>query len=472
MADIHFGTSGWRAIIAEDFTFANVKRACQAIAMYLRHHSLQKKGVVIGFDNRFHSEVFAELAARVLTGNNVRVFMVPEPVPTPALAVEIRKRDAGGGINFTASHNPAEYHGLKFSTGDGAPALPEVTAAIEAFLQEVKKVEMMDLEEAEQKKLYSTISVKENYFATLREIVDFEAIRKAQLKIGYDPLYGVGMGYLDQLLKEEGIEVMMLHDWRDPFFGGKSPEPDVEQLAELKELVLNNSLNIGISNDGDADRFGILDEKGRYLSSNQVLVLLALHLIKHKKKSGSIVRTLATTHLLDKIAAAFEREPYEVPVGFKYIGELILKREIVIGGEESGGLSIGGHIPEKDGILACLLCLELLAYEQKPISQILAEIYQTYGYFYNDRIGVQLTPEFKETIRDILAHEHPKTLMKQKIEKFDTRDGLKMTLANGNWLLIRFSGTEPKARVYAEAGSETEMKMLLEEGKSLLQIKS
>ncbi|HSN68007.1 MAG TPA: hypothetical protein VLV48_02100, partial [Thermoanaerobaculia bacterium] len=358
---IKFGTSGWRGVIGEDFTFENVRVASQGVVNYLKRVGPPGKGVIVGYDTRFLSEKFAAEAARILAFNGIEAFLSNRDVPTPVVSFETLRRGAIGAINFTASHNPPEYNGLKFSTENGAPALPEVTEEIEreiATLEE--KRERIDV--YEKPELIRDIDPKERYLADLRQKIDTDVIRKSGLRVAVDCLYGTSREYLDYFLLETGIDVKSIHNYRDPYFGGFSPECSQKNLAELRRTVTSEKFDVGLGTDGDADRFGIIDESGGFVPPNIVIALLALYLKRERKLEGGLARSVATTHLVDAIARKLDVPLYETPVGFKYIGELILEDKIALGGEESAGLSIRDHVPEKDGILACLLVTEMLAH--------------------------------------------------------------------------------------------------------------
>jgi alpha-D-glucose phosphate-specific phosphoglucomutase len=460
---IHFGTSGWRAIIADEFTFSNVRRVSQAIAEYLKEHHLQDKGIVVGYDTRFLSKEFARACAQVLADNNIRVFLTDRDTPTPVIAYHILKRKAGGGVNITASHNPPEYNGIKFSTAYGGPASVEITKEIEKNIRQKEEVP------AKKGGAIAMFDPLPAYLERIKALVDFKAIRRARLKIGVDVLYGCGRGYLDRLLTEAGCQVTVLHNNLDPLFGGLPPEPAEEQLKELISLVGKKQLHLGLALDGDADRFGVIDRDGVYINANQVFSLLTHHLIKTRPKQKMVARTMATTHMVDAIAREQGLKIIETPVGFKYIGQELAKGNCLIGGEESGGLSIGGHVPEKDGILACLLLAELVAIREKSLGDILKELYQEVGAYFSTRYDSHLGVEDKSAfIRKIEGLSRQTSLAGRKIAEFNGRDGYKFIFADGSWLMFRISGTEPVIRCYCEAGSREQLKDLQNMGKTLI----
>jgi alpha-D-glucose phosphate-specific phosphoglucomutase len=462
---IKFGTSGWRGIIGEDFTFENVRIASQGVANYLRkqHPTAGARGVIIGYDTRFLSEKFASEAAKILAFNGIQAYLCNRDVPTPCVSFETVRRKALGAINFTASHNPPEYNGLKYSTANGAPALPEVTKAIEQEINTLEATrERVDV--YEKPELIETIEPKERYLTNLRQIVDTETLRKSGLRIGIDSLYGTARDYLDYFLLETGLEVKIIHNYRDPYFGGFSPECNAKNLGELRKIVATEKFDLGLSTDGDADRFGIIDERDRFVSPNTIIALLALYLKRERKFPGGLARSVATTHLVDAIAEKLDVPLYETPVGFKYIGELILEDKIALGGEESAGLSIYRHLPEKDGILACLLVAEMVAATGKRIHELTAAMHAEFGPLYSKRIDVKLTPQIKESLARKLANP-PVELGGLTVEKVNRTDGVKLLFGKGKWLLFRLSGTEPVARMYAEACSPKDLKNLISAGR-------
>ncbi|HSB75234.1 MAG TPA: hypothetical protein VLC12_06255, partial [Terriglobales bacterium] len=335
---IKFGTSGWRAVMAEEFTFANVRRAVTGIARYVAAQKPQGARVLLGRDPRFLGEAFCELAAQILSAHGITPLVITQPAPTPAISFEVIRLRADGAINFTASHNPPEYNGIKFSTPDGAPALPEVTRQIEANVP-ADGAEPSAPPAHETAPAKEAIDVRPAYLARLREIVDLEAIRKAQLKIAFDPLWGAARSYSDRLLREAGLDVSTVHDSRDVLFGGHAPEPDDHLLENLREKMRETGANIGISTDGDADRFGILDQDGTFLQPNYVIALLFDYLVESRGWNNGVAKSVATTNLVNALAEKLQVPLYETPVGFKYIGELIKQDKIAIGGEESAGLS-------------------------------------------------------------------------------------------------------------------------------------
>lgn len=453
---IKFGTSGWRAIISDDFTFKNVRIVSQAIAEYLKKTG--GKSIIVARDTRFMTESYARLVAEVLTANGIKVLMPENPTPTPVVSFSIRQHKLSGGINITASHNPPEYCGIKFNPSDGSPAPPEITQQIESIIMTINedKISTMSLVEANSKDLFEIFDPKPDYLNALTRLVNLEIIKKAKLKVIVDLMYGTAIGYLDDLCSKVCQEIEIFHNYRDPYFGGGRPEPDEERLSLLANRVKSKGWDVVLAVDGDADRFGIVDDEGRYVKPNEVIALLAHHLYKNKGMKGPVARTVATSHALDEVAKAFKESVVETPVGFKFLASALLNEKAVIAGEESGGLSIANHVPEKDGILACLLILEMISYEQKPLSQIRKEFNEHYGNFFNSRVDLKLSSndEKKNLFEKFEAIE--KYLTDLKVISKDKVDGLRYFFDKpGSWLLVRSSGTEPLIRVYFEAREET-----------------
>ena len=467
MTTIKFGTSGWRGLIARDFTFDNVRVATQGIADFLNAErergsadiAGRKPVVIIGHDTRFLGREFSLAAAEVLTANGLLPLLCQRDAPTPVIAHTIRDRKAIGGINMTASHNPAEWQGLKFSTFNGAPATPEVTRQIEAAIAK-RQAEGWTFKAAVIGTFQcKTIDPQPAYFKQLRKLIDFGAIKKAKLKLAVELMYGTGRGYLDKLLESAGAKVTVFHNELNPLFGGHHPEPNAEGMGEVSKFVRSGKAVLGLGLDGDADRFGIVDKDGTWLTPNQILALALYHLKKNRGWTGAVVRTVPTSHQVDGVAAMLGVKVHETPVGFKYIGALMESEPIIVGGEESGGLSVKGHVPEKDGILACLLMAELAATEKKSLGQILKQIEKVTGAYHTDRINVKIDPTKKDALLAKLAGGLD-SVGSAKVEKFITTDGYKFLLPNTEWVAFRASGTEPLIRCYIEAKSTKQMKAL------------
>lgn len=470
---IKFGTSGWRGIIADEFTFENVKLVTQSIADYVKSSGKKKpRAVVIGYDTRFHSENFAKVSAKVLAANGIKVYLTVRDCPTPVISYEILRRKAAGGINFTASHNPPEYNGLKFSPAWGGPALPETTNAIEERLKEPDyrlTIRSWSWEKCLKRGMIKEISPEATYKKRIEQLVDLKAIKKAGLKIVVDTLYGTGRGYLDAILQNAGCKPAVLHNYRDVLFAGRPPEPAKENLSELLKILKKERYNLGLGTDGDADRFGIIDSDGSFITPNDIIAVLLDHLVKTRKWKGVVARSVMTTHLIDAVAAKHNIEVRETPVGFKYIGGVMTKEKMIIGGEESGGLTIYGHIPEKDGILACLLVAEMVAINKKPIKDILADIYKQVGMILSTRLNFHLSPEKMKKVKTKLQKNPPAEIGGLKVTGINMLDGYKFLLEDGSWVGLRLSGTEPVIRTYVDTNSKKKLKILADASKKFLE---
>lgn len=436
---IRFGTSGWRGIIGDDFTKENFSIVVQAIANYLKRREDTSAGIIVGYDTRFMSDRFARLACSILLNNNIPVFLTNRDTPTPVIAFHILKKKTLGAINITASHNPPQYNGIKFSTGYGGPAPSDVTKEIEIEIGRIKRQDLNPIR-TENEKVFNP---KPTYIRHISKLIDLDAIKKSKVKIAIDCMYGTARGYLDCIL--EGARV--LHNTVNPCFGGSSPEPSEERLKELRDV----KAYLGLATDGDADRFGVIDRDGGYIPPNYILPLIFEHLLKTRKHKGGIVRSQPTTHLLDIIAKKFDREVYEVPVGFKYVGTTLVEKDAIMGCEESGGMTIFGHVPEKDGILACLLVAEIVAYNKKSLKELLKVMWKRYGRFYNKRIDIRLEPEDKDKILDRI------------------KDAPLKRFSDGSWYMIRPSGTEPLVRCYVESPSMKKIPALINEIRGWIQ---
>lgn len=468
---IKFGTSGWRAVIADQFTFDNVVLVTQAICDLLKKNKETNAGILISNDTRFLGDEFKKIAAQVVASNGIKVYLTERDTPTPVIAFEIVRRKLNGGISFTASHNPPKYQGLKFFGSHGGSAFTKDTQWIEARLKakKVKVVKLQSYESLVEKKKIEVINPRRNYLNYLGDLIDIRAISKAKLKYAYDAMYGTGRDYLDTFLIECGCDVRTLHHYADPNFGGITPEPTPENLTELQQIVANEKHFFGVATDGDADRFGIIDKDGTFFDANYFLPVLLKYIIETRPNwSGSVVRSLATSHLLDIVAFKNKIRVHETPVGFKYIGEIMTREEVLLAGEESGGLTFFGHVPEKDGIAACLLAIELVAKTGMSLGEHLDVIYREYGMRVNLKEKIMLDEKVAAKLEKILKGVPLKKLLGKKIVKTDVRDGLKMINSEGDWLLIRLSGTEPIVRLYAESKTHDKAEKILEEGKALI----
>jgi phosphoglucomutase len=470
---IKFGTCGWRGVMADDFTFAGVRGAAAAIA----GHALARKKsptLIVGYDPRFFSEDFARAAAAVLKSKGCRVLFCKEATPTPAIAHAIVNGKLDGGVNVTAGHNPAEYNGLKFSGPEGGPAMPETTRDIEARAAKIRD-DYPPSHEIEDD--FDRIDPREPYFEQLERVVRFEALERGKKKATFvcDALHGCGAGWLDRIFTAHGVPVTMIRANRDVLFDGSGPDPSEENLAPLKKQVLEQRALAGLATDGDADRFGILDRDGSFISSNHILGLLFDYLLETrsgrssgKSKLGAS-RSVATTHLLDAVAKLHGVAVYETAVGFKYVGALLREGKIVLGGEESAGLTIAGHVPEKDGILACLLVAEMIVARQASLAEQLRGLFKRIGReYWPIRVNLHISDEVQERLPARLRQD-PKEFGGRRVASVNRRDGLKLIFGDAAWLLMRPSGTEPLIRIYAEAASMAESNKLVEEARAWIQ---
>jgi phosphoglucomutase len=454
---IKFGTSGWRSIVADEFTVANIRRAVAGIAAYVKTQP-EPHRVLVGRDPRFLGESFVDEAARILSAAGVTPIVIPDPAPTPAIAYAVRQFKTSGAINFTASHNPPEYNGIKFSTHDGAPALPEVTKQIEAAIMALGDDPQIPRNNDPQA-IFETADVKPAYLARLAELVDLQAIAASGMKIVFDPFWGAARGYSCHILRSAGVTVETVHDYRDVLFGGHAPEPDDHLLGDARAKMHEVGASLIIATDGDADRFGIVDANGTFLQPNYIIALLFDYLVETRGWRNGVAKSVATTNLVNALADYHKVPLYETPVGFKYIGELILQDKIAIGGEESAGLTIRGHVPEKDGIIAGLLVAEMVARRGKSLTDQLQELFGKVGSFYPVRENFHLTPDAKARFTEKLKVD-PTELGGRKVTSVVRTDGLKLVLEDGSWVCYRLSGTEPVVRAYTESRNQDQMSSL------------
>jgi len=464
---IRFGTSGWRGVIGRDFTFRNVRLVVQAIANLLEKNGAPGSGVVIGYDTRFLSEHFAREAASVLSHNRVHSFLCERDTPSPVLSFETMRRRARGAVNFTASHNPPQYQGLRFSGSDGAPALPEITEAVEKELRVLEKFLQFDGYYPEEEHI-ELVDPHLAYIESIGTLVDLDLIAGSGLRFAVDPMFGTARDYLDHVLLGKGCDVTVIHNYRDPYLGGYLSGTKAGNLKELRQLVKEGGANLGLATDVDADRFGIVDRGGRFVTANEILALLLDYLLETRQWKGEVARTVATSHLLDRVAAKHDCPVIETPVGFKYIGSLWSARDIVFGGEESSGLTIRGHIPEKDGILACLLVAEMVAARDgRSLVSMMKSLQGDLGPLYNVRTHFNLTSRLKERLMRKLRRP-PRTFNGRRVVEVVDLDGIKLLLDDGSWFLMRFSGTEPLVRCYGEAASRSELRTLMNWGREYI----
>jgi phosphomannomutase len=461
---IKFGTDGWRAIIAEEFTFDNVRRVAQATAEYFKTVEGAEPAVFVGFDVRFQSKAFARAAADVLAANGLRVVMLDRPFPTPYVSFEVRRRKFAGGVMITASHNPPAFNGFKVKAHFGGSATPGITAQIEANLDKLGEfpgrtpnslTPEFGVRPGNSPNFQpETVSPEPYYFDHLKSLVDWPRISNSKLKIVVDSMHGCGGFILEQLLKDTSCSVQTIRGNPDPLFGGINPEPMMPQLAPLGEAVLKTGSDVGLATDGDADRLGIVDENGQYLNTLQTLSLLLLHVYRNKGWRGAVARTYSQSLLIPRIASKFGLQLFERPIGFKNIGELMLENELLIGGEESGGIGLSRHLPERDGIFINLLFLDLLAASGKSCTQLIHEMWKEFGEFHYDRRDLHVPIEAGNAVVARWQNDPPSSFAGRKVREVGSLDGSKVFLGDDSWILFRQSGTEPLLRVYCEAPSQ------------------
>lgn len=453
---IKFGTGGWRAFIGEDFTKENVRYLSQGMAEIMKEQGASSKGFVIGFDRRFLSDKASKWVAEVMAGNGIKVYYIDRVAPTPLVMFTVKRLGTQYGAAITASHNPADYNGIKIFTEGGRDATEAVTDQVEAHIAKLTAgdVKEVSFEGGVAEGTIQIIDPNNEYIDTILTMIDTEKIKSRGLKIILDPMFGVSKTCLQTILVTARCELEIINDRHDTLFGGRLPSPTSHTLQRLRELVVEKGFDIGIGTDGDADRLGIIDEKGDFIHPNNILALLYYYLLKYKSWKGGVVRNIATTHLLDRIAEGFGQECYEVPVGFKHISSKMEEKDALIGGESSGGLTIRGHIKGKDGVFAASLLIELLCVTGKSLSELLKEINDQFGYFYMAESDFRFSNEEKNRLMKLLFEEKKVPELGYEIERVSYRDGLKLYFKNGGWIIARFSGTEPLLRVFAEMDSE------------------
>jgi alpha-D-glucose phosphate-specific phosphoglucomutase len=464
---IKFGTDGWRAVIGEDYTFANVRIVTQAVAEYLKQENLASRGLVVGFDTRFGSERFAAAVAEVLAANDIHVYLTQKATPTPVISYAILDKQAGGASIITASHNPGTDNGYKYKPEYAGSASPEVIGKLEANL-EATPVKRIDLKDAERQGLVERFDGTPAYIKQVGTLVDLEQIKRAGLTIIVDSMYGAGAGYYPQILDGGATKIIPINAERNPIFPGiRAPEPLDANLSKLKKVVKESGADVGIAFDGDADRVGLVDEKGRFINQLQVFGLLAYYLLEVRGWRGPIVKSLSTTSMVDRLGEQYKVSVHQTPVGFKYIGPKMIEEKAIIGGEESGGFGFANHIPERDGMLAGLFLIDFMLKRNKTPSELLQELFDKVGPHYYDRLDMTYPAEQRPQILQRVADARPETLGGQKVTHIATEGGYKYTLEDGSWLLIRFSGTEPLLRVYTETHSQEVVQQMLSEGRAL-----
>lgn len=461
---IEFGTGGWRAIIGDEFTKENIQILAKALCDKMKNEDVAEKGIVIGYDRRFLSKEAMQWAGMVFAAEGIVSYLVNKSSPTPLIMYYVMKHELPYGMMITASHNPALYNGIKVFTAGGRDADAVQTQDIENYIADVKPgtVKEMDYDKAVHDDLIQEIYPLNEYLDNIIEAVDMDAIRDRRLKIALDPMYGVSETSLKTILLTARCEVETIHERHDTLFGGKLPAPTVSTLRPLQNFVMDSKCDIGIATDGDADRLGIIDDTGRFLHPNDILVLLYYYLVKYKGWKGPVVRNICTTHMLDKVAESFGEKCYEVPVGFKHISAKMNETDAVIGGESSGGLTVRGHIKGKDGIYAAALLVEMIAKTGKKLSEIYRDIEAECGSIYMEERDYKFTQEKKEEMTKTLLADKQIPELPYDIEKVSYLDGSKVYFKNGGWVIARFSGTEPLLRIFCEMPSEKQARQISE----------
>ncbi len=455
---VHFGTSGWRGVIGREVTFRRVRVVTQSLLDTLRADDGLPELVVIGYDTRMLSEKFARAAGQLLASQGVRVEVTTRDVPSPVVAAMTIDRGANLGMTFTGSHNAPEYDGLKIYTSRGILAPTDFTDRIESRFDELEPE--FDDTFVPQADLVDTSDPKPAYLARLQDLVDWEAIRSSEIRLVVDPLFGSTREYLDHILLENEIPATVIHNTRDPYFGGYAPDCTSENLSRLRDVMRRNGADLGLANDGDGDRFGILDHGARMVDSSQVIALVLDYLARRRGMRGAVGRTLATSTLIDAVAASHGLEVVETPVGFKNFGPMLLDGRLEYAGEESAGLAWAVHLPERDGLLACLLVTEMVAVEGRGLAELMADLTSRVGTFAFRRTQMPLTDRTREIYERRLEQEW-ESIDGRPVVRTDRRDGLKLMFDNGSWILVRIAGTEPKIRLYAEGRSSEEMRHLM-----------
>jgi phosphomannomutase len=468
---IKFGTDGWRAIIADDFTFDNVRLCAQGAADLMKYHSLAYRGFVVGYDTRFGSAEFAAAVAEVTAGNGIPTLLCDRPAPTPVIAYNLVAKDAGAGAIITASHNPAAYNGFKYKPDYGGSASPEIVAELETRIAAAESsgaVQRISLAQASASGLLETFDPVPDYLNHVASFVDLAAIRNAGLDIIVDSMHGAGAGYLASLLDGGSTRVIEIRSEPNPAFPGMAqPEPLAHNLQPLIDEVSDRTADIGLATDGDADRLGVVDDDGKFITTLQTFALLCLHQLDTLGRRGHLVRSITMTGMIDKLGAIYDVPVHETPVGFKYLGPVMMSTDAIIAGEESGGYAFQGNVPERDGILSGLMLLDMMVKTDMDIQDLLGELEDKVGPHHYDRIDIPFDETLRDTILARLQSAAPAFLAGLQVEQVDTQDGFRYLLEGGYWALIRFSGTEPLLRIYAEAETPDDVSALLEETRDL-----
>ena len=460
MTAIQFGTDGWRGIIAEDFTFANARTVASAIARYVVRGEDARKGVLVGYDHRFASDRIATAVAEVISATGTPVWLADKPCPTPAISLLVRQRHAAGGLVITASHNPYSWNGIKYKASYGSSALPSIVAQIENELAAVKASGAPPL--PPRKELIRPLEPRAPYLDTIEKLIDWQRLRDAKFRFVVDPMHGSAAGLLKELFTRNGVVCDEIRGTRDPRFGGVHPEPIEPHIEALRKAVLAGKYDAGFAADGDGDRIGAIDRDGSFVNPHQIFALMVWHLAGTRKLPGDIAKTFSVTKLIDKLAAKFNRKLYEVPIGFKYICELMLQQDILVGGEESGGIGTSLYLPERDASVSALFLAELMAWHGKSLGELLAALHAEFGEFHYGRIDLDVKRGQKEKAIAYLTNEKTKRLENWDVTHRENMDGIKLYLDDIGWVMVRPSGTENLLRIYSETSRPETTKRVLQ----------
>jgi len=462
-------SAGWRAVIGEDFTFQNVKVLTQAMAIWVKGKGKESRGVVVGYDSRFLSSEFALASACVLAGNGIPVFLTKCEIPTPVVSYEIGRRGASGGISITASHNPPRYNGMKFFSSWDEVDFLSINREIRDMANSLEEVKETSYEYALKDRLIQVIDPIDPYLLDVKSLINVKLIKDARLKVVVDPMYGTGKRYLPRVFQEIGCDVRSIHINSDPLFGDQAPDPKEETLKEMAEVVIDSGAHLGVATDGDADRFGVVDRDGRYIEPVKVFGILVWHLIRSRGWKGVVVKNVATTDFIDAICKSQGIEVIEVPIGFKHISELMRREDVLIGGEDNGGITIRGHIPDKDGILSSLLMAEVVAREGRSIQEILQDLYKEVGTFFYKQISIPIHKGKMDRLLENLVTNPPVSFSGLDVrEAVSVSGGRKFMLKDGSWIFFRPSSTEEILRCYIDTDTEEKLQRLIQVGERFI----
>ena len=459
MAEIRFGTDGWRGVIAEDFTFANARTVATAIARYVVRGEDARRGVLVGYDHRYASDKVAAAVAEVISSTGMPVWLADKPCPTPTISLLVRQRGAAGGLVITASHNPYSWNGIKYKASYGSSALPSIVAQIEKELEGVLANGVPPL--PPRKDLIYWLEPRAPYLDTIEKLIDWQRLRDAKFRFVVDPMHGSSAGLLKELFDRNSVPCDEIRGRRDPLFGGVNPEPIEPHVDALRQAVRAGKYDAGFAADGDGDRIGAIDRDGSFVTPHQIFALLAWHLMGTRQLPGDIAKTFSVTKLIDKLAAKFSRKLHEVPVGFKYICELMLEQNILIGGEESGGIGTSLYLPERDATVSALLLAELMAWHGKSLGELLAALHSEFGEYHYGRVDLELKPGQKEKAISHFSDGKLSRVLDLPVARRENMDGIKLYLGDSGWVMVRASGTENVLRIYSETGkAETTRRVL------------